>query len=53
MGWIADAQDDFFRCAEEERVIAVAMASDDDKAAEESDKHMRQSIHEWSTRFPE
>ena len=52
MGWIADAQDDFFRCAEEERVIAVAMASDDDKAAEESDKHMRQSIHEWSTEIP-
>ena len=32
MGWIADAKDDFFRCTEEERVIAVAMASDDDKA---------------------
>ena len=52
MGWIADAQDDFLRCAEEERVIAVAMASDDDKAAEESDKQMRQNIHEWSTEIP-
>ena len=52
MGWIADAQDDFLRCAEEERVIAVAMASDDDNVAEESDKQMRQSIHEWSTEIP-
>ena len=52
MGWIADAQDDFLRCEEEERVIAVAMASDDDKADGESDKQMRQSIHEWSTEIP-
>ena len=52
MGWIADAQDDFFRCAEEERVIAVAMASDDDNAGKESDKQMHQSIHEWSTEIP-
>ena len=52
MGWIADAQDDFLRCTKEERVIAVAMASDDDKATEESDKQMRQSIHEWSTEIP-
>ena len=52
MGWIADAQDDFLRCTKAERVIAVAMASDDDKAAEESDKQMRQSIHEWSTEIP-
>ena len=52
MGWIADAKNDSFRCAEEERVIAVAMASDDDEADEESDKQMRQSIHEWSTDIP-
>ena len=52
MGWIADAQDDSSICEEEERVIAVAMASDDDKADGESDKHMRQSIHEWSTEIP-
>ena len=52
MGWIADAQDDFIRCTKEERVIAVTMASDDDKAAEKSDKHMRQSSHEWSTEIP-
>ena len=52
MGWIADAQDDSSICEEEERVIAVAMASDDDNAGKESDKQMRQSIHEWSTEIP-
>ena len=48
MGWIADAKNDFFRCAEEERVIAVAMASDDNEAGESPDKQIGQQIHEWS-----
>ncbi len=38
---------DFLREAEE-RVIAVAMASDDNAAEESPDKQIGQQIHEWS-----